>query len=175
MRARLLPSRKIRDAVLLALMLSIAAGAIGYIVVLVNTGRISLMAVVFFAFLMLIQLVHVLRIRPWMENPAGEKEDSLPGALPLLLVAILVLAYRLPMGFAGLFPGVVLLALWVLIGALPWLLRKRFIGHEPMWGLRCPRCRYDLRINKGRCPECGAPCVASTGRFAQSSIQLPRR
>src|SRR5262245_54764748 len=37
----------------------------------------------------------------------------------------------------------------------------------PLYGLKCLRCGYNLKFNKGRCPECGAPSIASTGRFAE--------
>jgi lipopolysaccharide biosynthesis regulator YciM len=41
----------------------------------------------------------------------------------------------------------------------------RVLSQPP--GLRCPRCRYNLRFNTGHCPECGSPSVVSTGRFAE--------
>ena len=45
------------------------------------------------------------------------------------------------------------------------LRRERAISRRSR--LACPRCGYDLKFNKGRCPECGAPAIASTGRFAE--------
>ena len=50
--------------------------------------------------------------------------------------------------------------LWLLF-AFPGALR-RFIRRKRGY---CTRCGYDLRINPGRCPECGRPCIAGTGRY----------
>ena len=47
----------------------------------------------------------------------------------------------------------------------------RVLSQPP--GLRCPHCRYNLKFNKGRCPECGRPCVVSTGRFADIKPAVP--
>ena len=48
---------------------------------------------------------------------------------------------------------------------------ERVLSQPP--GLRCPRCRYNLKFNPGRCPECGSPCIANTGRFAEVKPAVP--
>ena len=48
---------------------------------------------------------------------------------------------------------------------------ERVLSQPP--GLRCPHCRYNLKFNNGRCPECGRPCIVSTGRFADIKPALP--
>jgi hypothetical protein len=40
----------------------------------------------------------------------------------------------------------------------------RTLRLERVFAGQCLRCGYDLRINPGRCPECGNPTIARTGR-----------
>jgi hypothetical protein len=59
-------------------------------------------------------------------------------------------------------------AVIAIVGSIAYL-RHRWLQRQrdfPL-GMRCTRCGYNLRFNKGRCPECGTPCIASTGRFAE--------
>jgi hypothetical protein len=48
---------------------------------------------------------------------------------------------------------------------------ERVLSQPP--GLRCPNCGYSLKFNQGRCPECGRPCIVSTGRFADVKPAIP--